>query len=598
MNIQDAIHNIQESTATLTFLENEEKTVSLTYAQLYEEALFLLGALQDKGLDNIELKNSAVVALRFGKLRGLVTALWACWLGSLVPVFSPMPNELLLTDDDFLPSLPENKTIHYKTLTFARRGEPRPMRDEDRALLQPTSGSTAAPKRVVLTGANLWEGALASSIVVRQGVRERFLSWLPLSHIFGLVGCHLVPLFNGLDQFLIDTNLFLKDPSIWLRTCGEWGCTVTGSSQFGLKLALRAVRESNAPLSLGLETINVCFCGGETLKASVLFDFEREMSRFGWRKGVLCPAYGLSEATMGVSCKSPGEGIRVDYIDPSSVAIGERLRFRSDEDVAPSLERVSVGVLDACNEAKIRASCGGDLPQEHLGVVHLKGSNICAGYEPTAAPENPDSNGWLNTGDLGYFRDKQLTIFARLKEMICHNGLNYPLPDLEASAAKAGGMTDFALVETHDGMLLFGLEEDESALYRGGHAVADIWNIPVAGVVVLSQLPRTAKGSIDRLALAVAWEADLYKKRSSIASFSSGFSEREIAMADIWSKILRVPSSTLSPDSSFMETGGDSLALFDLAAAIEQKWGVYAETEELREARTLKKVVSLVDRLL
>ena len=581
MNIQDAIHNIRDNSSTLTFLESDGKAVSVTYAQLYEDAHFLLGALQDKGLES-----PTVVALRFGELRALVTALWACWLGCLIPVLSPMPGELLLTDDDF------------SRLSRNKRGSPRPMRDDDRALLQSTSGSTAAPKRVVLTGANLWEGALASSIVLRQGVRERFLSWLPLSHIFGLVGCHLVPLYNGVDQFLIDTNLFLKDPSIWLRTCGEWGCTITGSSQFGLKLALRAVRESDAPLPFGLDTINVCFCGGETLKAAELFDFEQEMSRFGWRKGVLCPAYGLSEATMGVSCKSPGEEIRVDYIDPSSVAIGEKLRFRAEGDGGTALERVSVGILDACNVAQIRASWGGDLPEEHLGLVHLKGSNICAGYDPPAAPENPDSDGWLNTGDLGYFRNGQLTIFARLKEMICHNGLNYPLPDLEACAAKAGGMTDFALVETHDGVLLFGLEKDESALYNAARAVANVWSVPIAGVVVLSQLPRTAKGSIDRLALAIVWEADLCKKRSLDASLSSGFSERENAMADIWSTILRVPRATLSPDSSFMEVGGDSLALFDLAAAIEQEWGIYVETVELHEARTLKKIASLIDRQL
>ena len=74
-----------------------------------------------------------------------------------------------------------------------------------------------------------------------------------------------------------------------------------------------------------------------------------------------------------------------------------------------------------------RARSARRMPDGCLGVIRIRGSNVCAGYEPEAAPPNPDADGWLDTGDLGYFRDGHLSFFARLKEVICHNGLNYAL---------------------------------------------------------------------------------------------------------------------------------------------------------------------------
>jgi acyl-CoA synthetase (AMP-forming)/AMP-acid ligase II/acyl carrier protein len=614
VNIQSVIHDLRDSSASVTFLEADGSISAISYSRIYDDALLLLGALQDEGLGPL-----CRLTLDLGGLRETVTALWACWLGGMVPMIAPggrgrparakkpARSAVLLTDSagagrmDSSPQPPEgDNTLHYPSSPLSRRGLPSRMLDGDTALLQLTSGSAAPPRCAVLTGRNLWEGARASSVVARPGVRERYLSWLPLSHIFGVLGYHIVPLFNGFDQFLMDTAVFMRNPAVWLRTCGEWGCTVTGSTQFGLGLSLRAVLSACASSEYGipdLSGINVCFCGGENLDAASLFTFERELSRFGWRRGSLCPAYGLSEATMGVSYKPPGEEILVDRIDSGSVSIGGRLRFLKDGE-GGGVERVSLGVLDACNEVQVRDLAGRVLSEERLGVVHLRGSNICAGYDPAELPPNPGHGGWFDTGDLGYIRGGHLAIFARLKEIICHNGLNYSLRDLEESARK-GRSNELALVEARDGLLLFGLEGDAAALREASRSVTDAWGVPLAGIVLLRQMPRSAKGAIDRLALSVGWESGMYElcevcgERTGAAPLVG----KDAVMAAIWSDILGVPLKALTRESHFVELGGDSLSFFDLAAAIEREWHIYAETQDLMGSPTLRETAALVEEL-
>jgi polyketide synthase PksJ len=68
-------------------------------------------------------------------------------------------------------------------------------------------------------------------------------------------------------------------------------------------------------------------------------------------------------------------------------------------------------------------------------------------------------------------------------------------------------------------------------------------------------------------------------------------------MAAIWSDILGVPLEDLKRESHFIELGGDSLSFFDLAAAIEREWHIYAETQDLLEAPTLGQAVMLVERM-
>lgn len=604
MNIQHCLHRLENSAATLTFLEAEGAESIQSYAGLYRSALLLLGGLQRAGV-----RPGRHVLLRLRGVRAHVTALWACWLGDIVPVSIPGANPsdsfsallkarhdhpAVLTDRPEAAQDPD--ALFYPSLMGGEEGSVQPMRDQDPALLQYTSGTTSLPRCAVLTGANLYEGALASSVIVRPGVRERYLNWLPLSHIFGLVGNHLVPLYNGFDQYLMDTGRFVSDPVLWMQKSSAFRATVSGSSLFGLDLAARSADRLD-PENTDLSSMYVCFCGGEDLKPAVLENFENRLAPFGWKPGVLRPAYGLSEATMGVCYNPPGAPMRIHRIHPASVGIGQKLRFVDSED-GQRLTRVALGVLDDCNDVEVRGLAGDALPEEHLGIIHIKGTNVMAGYwrPEEGAPPNPDAQGWLDTGDLGYFKDGWLTVFSRYKDVVCYHGANYVRTDLEQTAREAVGRGTFAIVEAGGTLMLFADSVDLADLCRAGNAVSEAWGVPVSKGVLLPGLPRTAKGGVDRLALSVQWEQGAFAEdvhtlyREGEATLPGPYG----AMAALWSRLLALPHRAISMDSHFVALGGDSLVLIDLACAIEEQWGIFVETDELAAAATLREMAELI----
>ena len=68
---------------------------------------------------------------------------------------------------------------------------------------------------------------------------------------------------------------------------------------------------------------------------------------------------------------------------------------------------------------------GKSLPRYKEGEVCLKGPIIMKGYRnnPQATMETIDQDGWLHTGDIGYFdKDGDLFVVDRLKELIKYKG--------------------------------------------------------------------------------------------------------------------------------------------------------------------------------
>ena len=89
--------------------------------------------------------------------------------------------------------------------------------EDDIAFIQFSSGSTGDPKGVVLKHRNLManiDGIITSS---EMSENDRLLTWLPLSHDMGIIGCHLVPTALNINQVQINTNDFTRRPNLWLE---------------------------------------------------------------------------------------------------------------------------------------------------------------------------------------------------------------------------------------------------------------------------------------------------------------------------------------------------------------------------------------------
>jgi acyl carrier protein len=619
MNIQDSFIRLQDSIVTITYLEGDGREITQTYAALFENSLKLLGGLQAQGF-----KKGDHLVFQLKSIEAQVSCFWAGILGGMVPSILPLAQDeksreylnsvlttldhpIIISDLEGMSTLFEENVLMYRSLKHSPSGIIRPVKDTDPGMIQFTSGTSSNPKGAVLTTRNLLEGGIASSIVVRKNLQERYLSWLPLSHCFGFVGYHLVPIVNNFPQYLMSPLQFVQNPNRWLEKLSQFSATITGAALFGIELLLKVGINQNR--AVDLSSVHICFCGGEDVNAISLTSFEAQTASLGWIPDTLKPAYGLSETTMGVAYTPYGSSFQVDHFLGSGIAIGEKLFFCDpDED---TISRMSVGILDECNEVVIKDLSGKNLEEEYLGLIHIRGTNVMKGYYSRNSNLYPgvDADGWFNTGDLGFFRNSWLNIFGRYKDIIIVNSENYLVSDLERTGKQAlPEGSNLVLIqgktrETQENCLvLFSDSKDPQTLTIAGHAISSVWQLPIAFGVMIDEIPKTTSGKINRLALAVAWENGDYRDYD-LAIPLGGNSESVLdgpyrEMADFWSKTLKITPSTIALDSHFIfDLGGDSLSLIDLFYQLEKAYNIRIDTNYIRNNLTLKEMTHYVQTL-
>jgi acyl carrier protein len=129
-------------------------------------------------------------------------------------------------------------------LTSAGRASGIPLKPENIALLQYTSGSTGNPKGTVLTHANLLANIRAMGKAVQASSTDVFVSWLPLYHDMGLIGAWLGSLYHAFPLVVMSPLTFLARPERWLWTIHKHRGTLSASPNFGYELCLRKIPDA------------------------------------------------------------------------------------------------------------------------------------------------------------------------------------------------------------------------------------------------------------------------------------------------------------------------------------------------------------------
>lgn len=620
MNIQDSFIKLRNSAVTISYLEANGQEITESYASLFGNAMKVLGGYQSQGL-----KKGALLVFQLKSIQAQITCFWAAILGGMVPAILPigqdeksraylhsvlatLDNPFIVSDLEGVTTIFENKLLMVRALAESTPGTITTVNDRDPGMIQFTSGTSSDPKGAVLTTRNLFEGGIASSIIVRENVQERYLSWLPLSHCFGFVGYHLVPIVNNFPQYIMSPLQFVQNPNRWLEKLSQFSATVTGAALFGIELLLKVgIKQQRA---VDLSTVYICFCGGEDVNPLSLTSFEAQTAPMGWIRDTLKPAYGLSETTMGVAYTPYGWPFRMDYFLGNGIAIGEKLFFCDPDD--DTIGRMSVGVLDACNEVVIKDLDGNILEPEYLGLIHIRGTNVMLRYysKDSNASTGLDENGWFNTGDLGFFRNGWLNIFGRYKDIIIVNGENYLVSDLEKTGKQAlPENTNLIVIQGKDRttqencLILFSDSKDPQTLTLAGQTISTNWQIPITWGVMIDEIPKTTSGKINRLALTVAWENGEYNNYDLAIPLGSSTAESTLhgtykEMAEYWAKMLKISPALIGPNSHFVfDLGGDSLGLIDLIHQLEKTYGIKMNTDQIRNHLTLKEMTDYIETL-
>jgi acyl-CoA synthetase (AMP-forming)/AMP-acid ligase II/acyl carrier protein len=479
------------------------------------------------------------------------------------------------------------------------------------AFLQYTSGSTSAPKGVMLSHENLLHNAALIEPAFGNTPQSSAVFWLPLYHDMGLIGGVIQPLYCGGSCTLLAPADFLQRPGLWLETISRIRATVSGGPDFAFDLCARKIRPEDRA-GLDLSSWQIAFVGAERVRAQTLERFAAAFAPCGFRKTAFFPCYGLAEATLMVSGGPRQTGPMVVHVD------GGALGRNQVAEVAPE----TAG-------ARSLVGCGQNLPGQRLAIVDpqtacpcaegavgeiwVQGPSVAGGYydqpEATrrafAARLAPGGQGpFLRTGDFGFLRSGQLFVTGRLKDLIIIRGRNFYPEDIEHSAERAyeglraGHCAAFS-VEQHNREWLVIIQEieprhrrldAERALRAIRYTVAARHDLEVYAIVLVNAgtIPKTSSGKTRRsecrrrymdgqLAILAEWTAELRDIDEDDAGGhlaprgdAPRAAEIEAWLIERIATRMRLPREQVHADTPFLEFGMSSLSAVEIAADLER----------------------------
>jgi len=390
--------------------------------------------------------------------------------------------------------------------------------------LQYTSGSTMEPKGVMVTHENI----LDTYALVIDHPSPIVVSWLPQYHDMGLIGCYLYPALQGGTTHGFSPTDFIQRPILWFDAINTYRATATAAPNFAYDYCLRAGRISKESMvDIDLSSLRVLMCAAEPVKADTFIRFFETFEPHGLKKESFYAAYGLAENTLAVSLG----GRRIVSVNKHALTLGKARMATDVSEVDASAKIVSCGTpLHGLNIKIVDPERHDVLPEGRVGEIWLAGSGKCLGYwnnpeltmkqfHARLVDDSPYDDGYLRTGDMGFFHDGELFVCGRIKDMIILRGQNYYPQDIEGVVEKAS-----ALIRAHC-VAAFQIHEDsEPALAivaevknpkalpearKIALAVRNYLNVEVALISFIAPraIPRTSSGKIMRHKTKQMWLA-------------------------------------------------------------------------------------------
>ena len=453
------------------FLDRREQETFLSYRELHRRARKVAGALRAHGLTA-----GAKVGLVLPTGPEFYDAFFGCQLAGLVPVplYPPVrlgrldeyyqrtaamlravDASLVLTDARVRRLLgpvveaaaPSHGCLAVQELSAgeALAADAPAARADDLAFIQLSSGTTVEPKPICLTHRQVQANVAAILGAILQafpegpasgdgstsGIRHAGVSWLPLYHDMGLVGCVLTALARPGDLTLIPPELFVARPAVWLRAISRHRGTISPAPNFAYSLCVDKVRDADLE-GVDLSSWRVALNGAEPVTPAVLERFIQRFGRWGLRPEALTPVYGLAEATLAVTFSPLSRPFRWRRFDNEALTSRGQARSPQSDTDSNAIPLVSLGEPLPGFKVRIVDRAGAGLPPGRLGRVQVCGPSIMAGYygRPRQSREAL-RDGWLDTGDNGFLLDGELYLHGREKDLIILAGRNHAPQELE-----------------------------------------------------------------------------------------------------------------------------------------------------------------------
>jgi long-chain acyl-CoA synthetase len=384
---------------------------------------------------------------------------------------------------------------------------------DDESLLVYTSGTTGAPKGVVLTQYHMLVDAYGISAAQGLMGNQRTMAVLPIHHVNGTIVTLVTPMFVGGSTVL---NRAYSSHHFWERIAREkvnMVSVVPTLLQFCCEYADAQAAKGESIFGDGITREDLSHfrhltCGAGTLAVQLTKRFENQ---FGFK---ILHGYGLSETTC-YSCFLPIE-----------------LDWETHQRWMQEYGYPSIGVPISTNEMAIfDASGNGEmLGAGERGEICIRGHNVMKYYY-----QRPDANaetfkfGWFRSGDEGFYEEDAqgrqfFFITGRLKELINRGGVKFSPFDIEEILLQIPGVkVGLAVAFENDYygeevgayiVLEEGAQIAESDILAYCHAKMSFEKSPKA-VVFGTEIPVTTTGKYQRLKLRdlfADWKSVQFKK--------------------------------------------------------------------------------------
>lgn len=316
------------------------------------------------------------------------------------------------------------------------------------AFLQYTSGSTSAPKGVMVSHRNLLDNLEMMRVRLGNHADSAHVSWIPLYHDLGLIMNLLQPIYLGAPCVLMTPSGFMHRPLNWLRAIHDHRAEVAAAPNFAYDLCVDRFRPEQME-GIDLGGWKIALNGAEPVRASTLARFAATFAPYGFDARAMRPAYGLAEATLLVSAAARGAETRIREVSAAGLKAG---RVAAPEHMQDVSRIASCGsAMDGLSLAIVDSETRRRLPSGQIGEIWIQASSVACGYWQraaeseatfrariaTGAEDGEDEDGtWLRTGDLGHLdADGELYIAGRLKDVMIVRGVNHYPQDIEATVA-------------------------------------------------------------------------------------------------------------------------------------------------------------------
>lgn len=636
--LSDLLAEASNKDRAIRFIDGENDESIVKFADLRDRARTLLGLLQARGM------NPGDELIIFSKSNeSFVVAFWAAVLGGIVPVpvavgisdehrlklfriLAQLERATLLTETELLDRLLQfsqqrgrdditallaTKTVLLSDADPDVRGDVYESRADDIAFIQYSSGSTSDPKGVVLTHRNLCTNIRAIVEACNWNEDDTSLSWMPLTHDMGLIGYHLSVLGVGMNHAVMDTNVFVRRPLLWMSKANELRATQLCSPNFGYKHFLKLFQRKGLT-DVDLSCVKLILNGAEPISWQLCEEFLGALAPHGLSRTAMFPVYGLAEATVGVSIPEPGTEYSRITVDRHSLRVGEPFRAISPDD-ANAVSFVRVG--NSIRDVSIRIVDDDDQPlgAEKVGNIQLHGGSVTERIygDESSTTELFTEDGWLRTGDCGVFVDEQLVITGRQKDIIIVNGQNYYPHDIEDIVARLDGLDLNKVVvagatprggQTEE-LIAFILHRQATEQFlpmieQVQNLIGEQTGLEIDKVIPVARIPKTTSGKVQRAKLLQSYFdgefddvlAQLHAEDSVVRETDEDplIAELEVICREF------AKERKIGPDDNLFEVGVSSLTLTEIVLAIDEKYPGKLDISDLFDYPTLREIATFL----